>query len=90
MNLAGFTAHACRRLQQRAIPPHVVELLERCGSFQRCSQADRLSFDKAAKKRLARYLGGNRALRLIEPWLSVYAIIGDNGRVVTVGHRHRH
>jgi hypothetical protein len=83
----GFTAHALRRLQQRAIPQHIVELLERCGSVERCRQADRLFFDKAAKKRLAHHLGGRRGLRIIEPWLSVYAVIGDNGHVVTVGHR---
>ncbi|UDL96146.1 hypothetical protein LGH83_08175 [Lichenihabitans sp. PAMC28606] len=83
---ASFTAHAGRRCQQRAIPPMVVELLERCGSERRCGQADRLFFDKAAKKRLRQHLGGKRGLQLIERWMSVYAVIGDNGRVITVAH----
>jgi hypothetical protein len=26
-------------------------------------------------------------LQLIERWMGVYAVIGDNGRVVTVAHR---
>ena len=90
MNDASFTAHAARRLQQRAIPPHVVDLLELCGSIERCGQADKLFFDKAAKRRLTRHLGGKRGLKLIEPWLSVYAVIGDNGKIVTVGHRYHH
>jgi hypothetical protein len=82
-----FTLHAEQRLQQRAIPAFVVELLERCGTSMRCGGADRLYFDKAAKKRLRQHLGGSRGLRLIEPWINVYAVIGDNGRVVTVAHQ---
>ena len=46
-----------------------------------------LIFDKAAKRRLTHHLGGKRGLRLIEPWMSVYAVIGDNGKIITVGHR---
>ena len=87
---ASFTTHAALRLQQRAIPAFVVELLERCGSEQRCGQADRLYFDKAARKRLKNHLGGPRGMQLIERWLGVYAIIGDNGKVVTVAHNRRH
>jgi hypothetical protein len=83
----SLTRHAEVRLQQRAIPPFVVDLLERCGSTVRCGGADRLFFDKAAKKRLERHLGGARSLRLVEPWLGVYAVINDNGSVVTAGHR---
>jgi hypothetical protein len=84
---ADFTAHAALRLQQRAIPAFVVELLERCGTGIRCGDADRLFFDKAAKKRLTKYLGGDRSLKLFERWMGVYAIIGDNGRIVTVAHQ---
>jgi hypothetical protein len=51
------------------------------------SQSDMLFFDKAAKRRLTHHLGGKRGLRLIEPWMSVYAVIGDNGKIITVGHR---
>jgi hypothetical protein len=82
----SLTRHAAVRLQQRAIPAFVVELLERCGSEKRCGQADRLFFDKAAKKRLQQHLGGKRGLQMIERWMSVYAVISDNGRVVTVAH----
>ena len=44
--------HAAERLQQRAIPPVMVELLERFGSEMRCGKAEKLFFDKAARKRL--------------------------------------
>jgi hypothetical protein len=84
----SFSRHAAIRIQQRAIPPYVVELLERFGAESRCGGADRLYFDKVGRKRLERHLGGHRALRHIEHWLNVYAVVGDNGSVVTVGYRH--
>jgi len=54
----NFTLHAQARVQQRGIPPLVIELLERFGSCVRCCGADRLIFDKAAIARLKRHLGG--------------------------------
>jgi hypothetical protein len=83
------TRHAEVRLQQRAIPPFMVELLERFGSEMRCGGADKLFFDKAAINRLRRHLGGRRSLRHIEPWLNLYIVIGDNGRLVTAARRAR-
>jgi len=65
------------------------ELLERFGSEMRCGGADLLFFDKAAIKRLQRHMGGRRSLRHIEPWLKVYIVVGDNGRLVTAAHRTR-
>ncbi|MBP1180923.1 hypothetical protein [Methylobacterium sp. PvR107] len=84
-----MTIHAQERLQQRAIPPLVIELLEEFGSPERCGQAERLIFDKAAKRRLARHLGGERGLRMVEPWLHVYAVLADDGHLVTAAHRRR-
>ncbi len=89
MIATALTLHAQERLQQRAIPPLVITLLEQCGSVIRCCGADRLIFDKAALKRLKRHLGGERNLRVIERWLDVYAVLGDNGRIVTVAHQSR-
>jgi hypothetical protein len=46
--------------------------------------AERLIFDKKAVKRLLRWhLGGERRLMVVERWLNVYVIIGDDGSVVT-------
>jgi hypothetical protein len=83
----AMTMHAQERLQQRAIPPLVITLLEQCGSLIRSCGADRLIFDKAALKRLKRHLGGERNLRVIERWLDVYAVLGDSGRIVTVARQ---
>ncbi|WP_461656726.1 hypothetical protein [Methylorubrum aminovorans] len=79
--------HAQERLQQRAIPPLVIELLEQFGSPIRTYGAERLIFDKTARRRLTRYLGG---LRMIEPWLTVYAVVADDGCLVTASQQRRH
>ncbi|TXN17218.1 hypothetical protein FV219_00900 [Methylobacterium sp. WL122] len=89
MIASGMTLHAEARLQQRAIPLFVVEMLAEFGSAARCGGAERLTFDKAARRRLARYLGGDRSLRMIDRWLGVYAVISDNGRLITASHRTR-
>jgi hypothetical protein len=82
-----LTAHSMARLQQRAIPPLVVDLLMRFGSPSRANGAERLMFDKSAIKRLRHHLGGDRGLKLVERWLNVYAVVGDNGSVVTAAHK---
>lgn len=87
MIASTLTLHAEARLQQRAIPLFVVELLEQFGTVARCGQAERLTFDKAARKRLARHLGGPRGLSMIDRWLDVYAVIGDSGHLITSAHR---
>lgn len=83
----GLTKHAMHRLQQRGIPQMVIELLERFGSSMRCGGAERVFFDKAARRRLQAHLGGARGLRAIEAWLRVYIVIGDNGQIITVAHQ---
>jgi hypothetical protein len=85
-----FSKHGSDRIQQRGITPFVVELLEDHGSVFRSGDADILIFDKQALKRLRHHLGGDRGLRVIDRWLKVYAILSDNGLVVTVGHRTKH
>jgi hypothetical protein len=81
------STHARRRLQQRAIPPMMIDLLLDFGATQRCGGAEHVFFDKAGRRRLQAHLGGARGLKAIESWLNVYAIVGDNGRIVTVAHR---
>ena len=53
----SLTRHAAVRRQQRAIPAFIIELLEACGSERRCIGAEKLIFDKAARKPLKHYLG---------------------------------
>lgn len=63
----NLTCHAATLLQQRAIPPFMIELLEPFGSETRCDGAERLFFDEAARKRLERHMDGPRSLRHVEP-----------------------
>ena len=82
-----YSAHASARLQQRAIPGRVVELLEEFGSSLRSNGADRLFFDKAARRRLARNIGSNRELQSIERWMNVYIVVSDDGQLVTAARQ---
>ncbi len=82
-----LTRHASRRIQQRAIPVFILDLLERFGAEQRQGKSDHIFFDKCSVRRLKQHFGGSRGLRIIEPWLNIYVVMGDDGSVITVGHR---
>jgi hypothetical protein len=81
------TLHARKRLQQRAIPGLVVELLLSNGSTARRQGADVFFVDKDARKRLRRELGGDRGLKMIEPWLGHYLVVSDDGQLITAAPR---
>ena len=87
MNLA-LTLHAERRMQQRGIPPLIVELLEQYGAPARCpGGAERLTFDKPARARLRRSLGA-RGVAIVDRWLGIYTVVSDDtGEVITAAHR---
>jgi len=90
MNL-NRTNHAQVRHQNRATIPLIESLLWDCGTWQRAnSSAWIVFFDKAALKRLRRILGGDRSLRLIEGHTNNYLIVGDDGQIITTGHRTKH
>ena len=84
-----MSKHCNQRMQQRSIPQMILDLLLDFGSAHRSHGADCLVFDKAARMRLRRHMGGNRGLNIFEPWLGIYAIVGDDGAVITAGHRLR-
>lgn len=86
-----MTRHATQRSQQRSIPPLAVELYLRYGCASWHKGAEVYAMDKAARRRIARDFGGKRALRALEPLLNGYTVVGEEGQVITVGHRtHRH
>ena len=86
---AGLTVHSRKRLQQRAIPPVMLDYLDRFGTAERCGGSERVFFDKAGRRLLAEHMGSVAALKTVERWLGVYAVVGDDGNVVTVGHRQK-
>lgn len=91
MSALHLTQHAQARMQQRAIPPAVVEALLDYGREEHDHHGGTIVFfDKAARRRLER-LRMNRAL---DRYLDAYAVVAQTGEVITVGHRdkriHRH
>lgn len=81
-----LTQHAAARLQQRAIPVLALDLLWEFGSTARSRGADNLFFDRAARQRLARTLG-HEGLRRIHKLTNAYAVVADDGTVITAGWR---
>lgn len=67
----------------------MLDYLDRFGTAERCGGSERVFFDKASRRRLAKHMGGDAALKSVERWLGIYAVVGDNGNIVTVGHRTR-
>ena len=82
-----YTTHAIKRSQQRSIPPFAVELLERFGTYERCGGGERVFFDKAARKRLSKHFGRSNMRAACGKLLNTYAIIADDGHIVTVAYR---
>jgi hypothetical protein len=79
--------HAEQRCQQRAVPTLVAALLLDYGTCIRHAGADVLYVDKPARRRIQEAVGGGRNLALVERWLNSYAVVGDDGRIITVARR---
>jgi hypothetical protein len=84
---SGVSRHAAARMQQRGIPPSMIERVLRHG----CEQYDHhgaaiVYFDKAARTRLRR--SGQARQSELDRLAGVYVVVRD-GVVVTVGHRYR-
>lgn len=85
---AVVSNHARIRCRQRGIPPLVVDLLMTYGAEARAVRCTRYFFDKLSRRRLAKAVG-KREMRRIEGMLDAMVIVGDDGTVVTAGHRNK-
>lgn len=84
-----MTLHAQARLQQRGIPPTVVESLLDFGHEAHDHRGSRIiHFDHRARQQLRRQVG-TESYKRIEPHLDAYAVVADTGEVIIVGHRTR-
>ena len=82
-----ITHHAQARLQQRGIPPVVVERLLDFGRHTHDHRGGTIVFfDHRARSTLRRQMASDSYKR-IESHLDTYAVLGADGMVVTVGHR---
>lgn len=87
MNTLPLSHHAAVRLQQRSIPPLVVDLLDLYGTRQSAGRgAEMVYMDKAARRRMCQVLGGG-AVAALQPLLSAYLIESESGQVITAGWR---
>ncbi len=80
-----MTIHARARVQSRSIPSDVIEMLLDFGAEVAApGNAIRLFFDKGARNRVKKLMGGDRGVRTIERWFNTCAILGNDGRIITV------
>ena len=77
-----LSRHARDRVRQRSIPASVVDALLDFGERARSGTgAETCFFTKRSWRRFAAYLG--QEARHFERYRSVYAVVADDGRVVT-------
>ncbi len=81
------TKHAELRLRQRAIPAIILEWLDEFGAHTKQNGSELVFFDQESRRRLQRYLG--RLYARVEEFLDAYAILSQDGDVITVGHRYK-
>jgi len=85
--MKNLTQHAACRMQQRGIKPETIGILFECGTKEYDHRgAVILYFDKLARQRL-RYQYGLDQYKRIEGQLDTYAVLAEDGIIVTVGHR---
>jgi hypothetical protein len=87
--MARMTDHAQVRTKQRGIPIPIVDLLLEFGSVVHDHRKGKIVFFDAASRRRVLRTKGKAFLRRIDGRLDCYAVIGSDGAVVTVGHRHK-
>lgn len=82
----NLTKHAASRMQQRAIPGLVVDLILKFGASEPAGDGTRKLFlDKHARKQIRSFAG--QLASAIEPHLDVYVLVGENGNVITTAMR---
>ena len=87
--LEGLSPHARARMQQRGISPAALYCLLEYGREAHGHDGSvTLYFDKAARRRIEREAGPETRKELGR-LARLYAVVGGDGGVVTVGHRYR-
>lgn len=87
MQVSALSDHARIRMQQRGIPPLVLDCLLEYGHAEYDHHgALVVYFDKVARQKLER--AGLQRTKL-EKHLNAYAVVACDGTVKTVGHRYK-
>jgi hypothetical protein len=86
---SGLSQHACTRMQQRGISQDALcRLLDYGREAHGHDGSVTVYFDKEARRRLERDAGTETRKQLTR-LARLYAVLGGDGGVVTVGHRYR-
>jgi hypothetical protein len=81
--------HARVRMQQRGVRPELVQWLLQFGSRDYDGKGGQIRyFDDRARRRLFGEIDAE-AMRRVRDHLDSYAVVANDGKVVTVGHRYR-
>jgi hypothetical protein len=84
-----LTGHAATRLQQRGIPQWFVQLLVQHGKTSHDGHSAKLkSISKATRRRLRAVLSHRQYVQA-ERFFNVYAVVADDGAVITTARRTR-
>jgi len=84
-----LSLHARVRMQQRGIPPQVVESLLQCGRVQHDNHGGRIIFfDRSAWKAVCQR-GFQTLVPAADRHRRTYLVLGGDGMVKTVSHRYR-
>ena len=87
MPISDVSNHAQARMQQRGVTPGLLDLLDAYGATQYDHRGAQVRyFNKAARRKLRDSEGAN-VYRAVETKLNVYAVVGHDGCLVTVGRR---
>lgn len=79
--------HALKRMQQRSVSRNAIDIIMDFGHSARSHRAERLYFTKTSRRRLNSALGDDA--KHYDRFLNMYLVLGDDGSVITVGHRTR-
>ena len=86
---AQLSRHAATRMQQRSLPPLVLQWLEDYGAERYDGHGGVIRFfDKRARRALERSVGREPGRRM-QDWLDAYVVLAHDGTTVTVGRRYR-
>ena len=84
----NMTKHAQTRLQQRAIPPLIIDWLCRYGSrLNGVNGTTVCFFDKTSRRDLASEVG-HVVVRRLSDMMDTYLVLSGD-RIITVGHRYK-
>ncbi len=80
------TKHARDRMQQRGLPPIVIDLLLKFGIWTYRGGAIVRHFDRRARRKADEYTGG--LLGRNGKWSDAYLVVSQEGSIITLGHRY--